>query len=553
MSRNLLVGSRKHRSTVAIALVLLASTLVSCARAAPEQGPKPEDTAELVAQLPEPDGPVDQISWNLTTGEPTTLDPRNAVTYSSGQVVANLCDFLLRRDSEFDTYPNLAEIEQTSPTEAVIRLRDDARFWDGSPVTAADVIYSLERAADPGNSIVAFVFGAVQSIQPGPENSVVVTFSEPDASFVHGMATIAGAIIQQEWAEQAEGEIGSNATGLMCSGPYKLESWQSGSSMTLEKNDDYWNADLVPFADRVDFSFVTDTNAVAQALDAGDMDGSYEIPATVLPALRESAQGQLILGPSTQTFALNFAHAGGPFADQRLRLALQKSLDRDSIASIIFDGAAEASYAFLSTTSWPNESSDIYADGYEKWVEERAYDIEAAAELVDASTYDGATVTLGIAAGNDAESRVAQLVQQQMKAVGVELTIEPLQPLVAAQAAFDPTAREGLDLLLRSSFNSSQSPIEPLFFAMLPGQAYNTSEFDNDEVTRLLYEARAEFDPRKQAELLVQAQDIYESENPTIPVVELRTRTFLNNALTGAVTSFAYWGMPQMAYIGSAG
>lgn len=547
----ILSNSHKLSTLVSMGCVVLVGISLTACSSGPSQSAGGDH--ELVSQMPAATGPVDKITWNLTAGEPTTLDPRNAATYSSGQVVANLCDFLLQKDADFNLHANLAKVEQTTPTEVTITLRDDVRFWDGSPVTVQDVVYSLERAADPENSIVAYAFDAVDSIKAAGDQKVVVKFSSPDSSFVTGMSTIAGAVIKKEWAEKAGDAVGTSSGGLMCSGPYKLDSWKSGSSLFMSANDDYWNDELRPKAKTVDFTFVTDTTAASQALSTGEIDGSYELPPTVIPNLENSKNGSLIFGPSTQDFGISFAGPDGPFKDPSLRQAMQKALDRKAIAKSVFKGSAEPLYTMLTTTTWPNESSDIYQKAYATWEKEREFDLDAAKQLVEDSNYDGQTVVLGTTAGDEVENTMAQLVQQQAKEIGITVKIQALQPLVAAQAEYDAAARKGLDLLVGSSFNSSQNPIEPLFFTVIPEQPYNTTEYDNSEVTELLTAARGEFDAKKQAELLVKAQSIYEADNVTIPLVETHTTTFVNKDLTGAVTSFAYWSMPQMAFIGDAG
>lgn len=545
------LATKKTRVPLIAALSVLSVALVSCSGDGntSDEGP---GSNELISQLPPADNPVDLVKWNLTAGEPTTLDPRNSVTLSAGNVVSNLCENLLQMDAEFNARPQLAEVDQVSPTEVRIDVRDDATFWDGSPVTAEDVAFSLERSADPENSVVAIAFDQVNDISVEDDHTVKVTFDEPNASFLTSMSTIAGAVIKKDWAETAEDAVGTSEGGLMCSGPYKLEKWKNGSKLTITANEDYWKADAVPKAKQVDFTFITDTTAVTQALDSGEIDGSYELPPSVIPSLSDSANGKLLYGPSTQTFGLSIATPEGQLADQNLREALQKAIDRDALATAVFEGAAEPTYTMLSTTTWPNASADVYEKAYPTWEKRRAFDVEAAKKLVEQSDYDGTPIVLGTTAGNEVETRVSQLVQQQAQEIGIKVKIEQLQPLVASQAAYDETARKGLDLLIGSSFNTSQNPLEPVTLTVLPGQPYNTAGFDNDEATELILKARSEFNPDKQAELLVQAQEIYEDANITIPLVETRTTTFLNNRLTGAITSFAYWSMPQMMYVGSA-
>ncbi|WP_315770762.1 ABC transporter substrate-binding protein [Rhodococcoides kroppenstedtii] len=529
----------------------LTSALVACSGGGTQAN---EQVAEedLVSVMPAASGDVDRITWNLTTGEPDTLDPRNAVNYSSGQVVRNMCESVLAMDPEFGITSGLASVDQRSPTELVLTIDENAKFWDGTPVTPDDVVYSLNRSADPTDSVVSFAFVSLESVSATGPNEVTVRLTEPDSMFMQSMATISGAVIKKEWAEAAGDGVGTPEGGLMCSGPFELQSWDSGSRITMVRNDAYWNPELRPFASEVEFRFVTDASAVTQALQAGEIDGAYELPASVVPSLRTTDAGQLTLGPSTQGVNIAVARPDGPLADVAIREALQRAIDRDALSSSVFNGAAQPNYTHLTSTTWPNSERDAYQVLYDQFAEERAFDVEEAKTMVENSSYDGSPIVMVTRAGDDVMSRLAQLVQQQAKSIGLNVEVQVMQPLIFAQAQYDPSARVGVDLILSTSFNSGQNPLEPLGFDLLPGESYNYTNFDNPEVTRLLSEARASDDLTKQTELILEAQKIYEPDSSVISLVNTYTTTFVNKRLTGAVTSFAYWSMPQMAYIGSA-
>ncbi|ROR46533.1 ABC transporter substrate-binding protein [Kitasatospora cineracea] len=543
---------RKTWGLRAAAGLLAGTTLVACSGQGGQNtaGPKVE-ASKLVSKLPDPKGNVSTVKWNVY-GEPETLDPRNAVNYGSGQITRNMCEGLFKMDPEFKVSENLASAyQQVSPTELKLTIRAGVKFWDGKPLTAEDVAYSLKRSAAE-DSVVNFGFIFVKGIQATGPMEVTLTFSQPDANFVDNLATLAGVVIEKDWAEKTGDKVGTSTGGLMCTGPYKFGSWQSGTGITIQRNDAYWNADLKPRAAEIDFSFIADDTALAQALDAGEIDGSYELPPSTLAKLLKSKSGQVVFGPSTQSTALSVANPGTPLADAKLRDAFQRSLDREAIAKVIFNGAAEPNYTELTPETWPTAERSLYQPDYDKWVKARSYDPEAAKKLVKESTYDGRPLVLAIMAGDETASRVAQLVQQQAKAIGVTVTIQTMQPLVYAQASYDATKRQGIDLLYSSSFNSRQEPLEPLGFDLIPEQAYNYTNFNVPEVTELLTGARSSFDAKERAAMIVKAQEIYEPLNGVISLVSNNAATFVNNRLTGAVTSFAYWSMPQMAYLGAA-
>jgi peptide/nickel transport system substrate-binding protein len=540
LSRRLGVG------LVGVAVVLAAA---GCSSSSKDGGTKVDLSGELVAQLPAAKGPVDRVVWNLTKGEPDTLDPRNAATYSGGQVVNNLCEPLVKVDAHYDLTPNLATYEQVSPTQLRYTLNGKAKFWDGKPVTAEDVAYSLQRAADPA-SIVSFIYANVKSIDVTGPQQVTVTFKAPDELFNNEMSTIAGLIVEKAFTEKAGKSVGTPAGGLMCSGPFKLVSWKSGDSIEITLNDDYWNAERRPLAKDVKFTFVTDTTAVTQALQSGEIDGAYELPASSLGSLSKAKSGRLVFGPSTQSTSLARANAGGVLADPRLMEALQLVIDRDGIAKAIYHGAATPLYSYLTPTTWPNDQKSPYQAAYDKLQRERTFDPAKAKKLVADSGYAGQPIVLAITAGDETQTRVAQLVQQQAQQAGITIKIRSLQPLVMSQATYDSKKRKGLDLLYSESFNGVQDPIEPLGFTFLPDGFYNYTAFSDPTVTDDLNKARQTFDDSERAKLIIAAQTIYEQANVSIQIVSNNTVTFLRKGLTGAVTSFAYWAMPQMAYVG---
>ncbi|MEW2571832.1 ABC transporter substrate-binding protein [Streptomyces sp. NPDC047070] len=538
------------RGSAAAAAVLLAAGSLAACGGAKSETPAPTNTSKLVSVLPSAKADVDKVTWNVS-GEPDTLDPRNAVNYGSGQIVRNMCEGLLKMDAKFAVSPNLATYDQVSPTRLKLKIRDGVKFWDGKPLTAEDVAYSLKRSAAE-DSVVSYGFLLVKNIEVTGDQEVTVTFRAPDSTFVSSLATVAGAVMQKAWAEKTGDKVGTATGGLMCTGPYAFDSWRAGSGITIKRNAAYWDTALKPRAAQVDFTFVSDDTALAQALEAGEIDGAYEVPVSTFAKLSKSSKGRLVFGPSTQSATLSVARPDGPLKDQKLRDAFQRAIDRAAIAKVVYNGAAQPNYTHLTPATWPTAERDLYQPDYDKWAKARSYDVTAAKKLAESSSYDGSELVLAIAAGDQVSSRVAQLVQQQAKAIGVKIKIQSMQPLVFDQAGYDASKRKGIDLIFGASFNAQQNPLEPLGFDLMPDQPYNYTDYDDPQVTELLTDARSSFDAKERAELTVKAQKIYEPVTSTISLVSTNTATFLNNRLAGAVTSFAYWSMPQMAYVGAA-
>ncbi|MGW1668158.1 ABC transporter substrate-binding protein [Streptomyces sp. NPDC002324] len=542
------MASPQIRRAAVLSLVLAASTLTACSGGTTGKQ-KPVSADDLISSLPAAKGPVDRIVWNLTEGEPDTLDPANAATTASGQVVRNLCDSLLTTDAEFRLKPNLASYEQVTPTKLVLTIRQGTRFWDGTTVTAEDVAFSLRRAADP-SKITSYLFANVSSMKATGADKITVDFKRPDEMFTSEMANIV--VIKKAFAEKAGDKLGTPAGGLMCSGPFKLDEWTSGDSITMSRNDAYWNTARRPFAKSVKFTFVTDATSLTQSLNAGEIDGAYELSAASVPALRKSQKGRLVFGPSPQSVNIYVARPDGVMADGDLRAALQRMIDRAALAKAVYHGAATPMYTMTAPASWPVDQRAVYEKAYKSYETSRSYDMAAAKKLVEKSSYKGQEIVLATQAGDDAQSRTAQLVQQQGRQVGLKIRIQSMQPLVFTQAGYDASKRQGIDLMLATNFSAAPDPLETIGFVYLPKQVYNYTDYEDSQVTKLFGEARATFDGARRAATVVEMQSLFEKANTTIPLVSTNTATFLNNRLTGAVTSFAYWSMPQMAYVGAA-
>lgn len=552
MSLTMIARRRWRHSTFVALAVVLTATATGCS-----SGSDKNDSAEdapggpqIVSMSEAAKGGVDLVTWNLTSGEPDTLDPPNAATYGGGQVVMNMCDSLMRYDAEYNMSPGLATFEQVSPTELVYTLKEGAEFWDGKPVTPEDVVYSLNRAK--ADSVVSAFFDAVKSIDATGANAVTVTFSTPDEKFNTEMTNIAGVIYEKGFAEAAGKDFGTAAGGVMCSGPFKLDTWESGNSITISRNDEYWDEARKPLTKQVKFTFVTDATSVSQALNSGEIDGAYELPPSAVAALKDSDEGRLYYGPSTQSAFLAVANPGGATADPKLMAALQHIVDREAVAEKVYQGAAQPLYTFLTPRTWPTDENATYESASQEYVDQRAYDLDSAQKLVDESDYDGKELVVAYQDGNASAAQVTQLIQQEAKKVGINLKLQSMGALAFQQAGYDASKREGIDFIYRTNFNSIADPLEPLLFYFVPNSFYNYSGYSDPEVTDILSQARAEFDGSTRADLVIEAQRRYEAENLVVPVVALNTVTFLNNRLAGAVTSFAYWSTPNMATIGSA-
>ena len=124
----------------------------------------------------------------------------------------------------------------------MVTLKDGVTFWDGKPMTADDVVFSLGRARDAKlGGFYPQVFARVKDIKATGPLEVTITMTEPDYWFRSELSGPAGVVLEKAFVEAAGEKFGTVDGGTMCTGPYKLDSWKTGEGVTIVKNDTYWD------------------------------------------------------------------------------------------------------------------------------------------------------------------------------------------------------------------------------------------------------------------------------------------------------------------------
>ncbi|MFJ3803425.1 ABC transporter substrate-binding protein [Streptomyces sp. NPDC090088] len=499
-------------------------------------------------------GRLDSLVWDLPAGEPTTLDYQQAGDSSPYLVVSNLCDSLLRLNPDFSTSPALARSwDQPDARTLVLHLRDDVRFWDGTALTSADVVYSLKRQLDP-NAIANSFFVNVKSIEATGTHTVTVRFTRPDELFLKELATTAGTVVQARYAQRAGKKFGTAAGGVMCSGPFELAAWKSGASIELKANSHYWDARYRAHARKVTLLFVTDTTALTQALASGAIDGAYDVPNAALPTLKGSVAGQLYYGPSLKSVQVAPLQEKGISAEPDIRRALSLAIDRTQLADTVYRGAATPSTTVLPTTGWDLEATAVYqkaaADLPLAHTTPTAADLRTARALV--AEHPGLhSGTLAVAAGNQDQINAASVIQQAARSIGITLTIRQLPALQFSSMFYDPTYRRGLDFVLAEAFLDIPDPLDWIPNLVLPDAMFNWAGFDDPAATAALTKAQQTLDPHERALLVTDAQRRWEARTLAVPLLSPYEVTYMNKRITGATTSFAQTFSPSLALIGS--
>jgi peptide/nickel transport system substrate-binding protein len=536
-------------SVVALVLVLAmtGAVLGGCGKGGSDAG----GDITLQSTTPAATGTVDHITWDLATGEPRTLDPMFVGDYSDAFVCGQIYDTLVRNSADYEILPCIAESwKQVDPLTLVYQIRQDAKFWDGNPVTADDVVFSLARQMDPLGVWYA-MFATVESIKKTGDWEVTVKFTAPTELFAKSVG--ATVIVEKSVVEAAGKDYGSGKN-IMGSGPYKLVSWTSGANIELEANADYWDSSLKPKVKAVTIEFLTDTGTITSALISGELDGLYEVPIATVPALRDATNGKLYYGPSLITSAVVPVNPDSPIGNANVRKALSLAIDRQQIVDSVYQGAAMINKTITPPTAWGTDSAAraIYEAAYAEIAGDKP-DLEAAKALVKAETGTDQPMTLAYAAGSQDMLQICSIIQQAAKDIGLTVTLKPIQPLDYSNAFYVEEYRKGIDMLLTIGFQSQPDPLDLLPMIVGPYALFNWIGWKGqqaDEAWGYLEQAGMSFDPTERATLITKSQKLIMDAGVSIPLTCNYEVSYMNNRISGAPCSFAYLGAPCLAMLG---
>ncbi len=360
-----------------------------------------------------------RIVWGKP-GEITYGDVHVAGTSASWDVFQLVYETLLTTNENFELQPGLAESwEQVSPTEYVFTLRENAAFSNGRKVVPADVVGTFERILDPETaSYWAKQFGTVANVEALDERRVKVTLEEPHTAFLPAVAHISAAIIPIE--EYKAGSF-DPITQMLGSGPYRVEEHKQDESWTFKANPHYWREGY-PLAETLYAPIIPDEAARIAALREGRIDYTFFGNPDVELLLARDDNIKIAKQETSNYFRVdvNAKNADRPFHDQRLRQAMNLSLDREAIRDLVFAGTTEVDYPV------PRAFGLEACRSLPSYATPRDERLEMARKLLEEAGKPAPEVSIIAPSSNELYSRIAQVMQQSMAEAGFVVTIEQI-------------------------------------------------------------------------------------------------------------------------------
>ncbi|WP_019634097.1 ABC transporter substrate-binding protein [Actinomadura atramentaria] len=352
-------------------------------------------------------------------GISTDLVPANFFTNSNagvttiiGLVYESLVHYPVDR---LTPQPKLAKSWTISPDgrTVTLALRDDVTFHSGRPFTSKDVAFSLKTYADPKwNGQLKSTAQAIDSIDAKDPHTAVLHLKHPLGNILD-LLEIVPIVDEKTFAGVGTG------SAYVGTGPFKFDKWTPNTRLEFSKNPNYWVAGR-PYLDAVDISVITDATALTSQLRSGQIDYAYGSSFLDIERLEKSGKfGKIQLqGAETQIYVGTNVTAEG-LSDVRVRQAIAHALDRDRVIAEVFRGSG-----YTANLPWP-KTSPAYDAGLNATYRR---DVARAKSLLAAYGKPVPTLKYSYPAKDPLIAATAQIVQANLKEIGIEATLDPLDP-----------------------------------------------------------------------------------------------------------------------------
>ncbi len=409
-----------------------------------------------------------------------TLHPANYSTTEEHNILNQLYDTLMymNPNGEEEPEPRIAESYEISEDglDYTFHLRSDVTFHDGNPVTAADVVASIEtyKASEYQGSQISML----SSVEALDDTTVVCHLDSPYAPFLRGILT--PFIFEASYLEADEDAFVNAPIG---SGAYKFVSRAAGSNVVLEANEDYYRG--APSVKDVTFEVIPENTTKAIALQTGEVNFA-EIDSSVLAQLEANPEINVDRVNQSGFAYVSMNTEKEPFNNVAFRQAVNYAIDRENIIAVCYDDNAEV-------------NSNICAKerfGYSDDQFQYTYDPDKAAELLEEAGIE-TPYNLGTLLVAEKYANLATVLQQDLKNVGleVEIAIEEFNSYIGdlTSGNYDITA-------LNMTLDGDTQSLEMAFTTDYIGTA-NNARYSDEEMDSLFDAARTEVDTDKRLEI----------------------------------------------------
>ncbi len=574
----------KKTLSLLLSLVFVVSLLAGCgnpgtttATPTPDANPETSGTpAPEGTPAPSAGGPF-EITLNIAS-EPQSIDPALNSAVDGAIMLSHMFEGLMKwKDSGVETpgsdgtctNAELTEGQAESYEKVVnddgtvtytFKIRSDARWSDGKPVTAGDFVYSWQRLVTPettadynymidsvvnANEIMAGDMDPTELAVSAPDDSTfVVTLTSDLPYFLEVCAFPATFPVRQDVTTKDDGTPNDQWTfdvaTYLCNGPYKLTAWNHNSEIVMEPNEQYYDAaNLGP--DKITFKLMDDQNAMLSGFNSGELDFIEDVPQAELPDL--IASGDLKIVDYIGTYYVCYQTQKAPFDDPRVRQAFTLAVDRTFIVDKVTQAGQVPANGFVPAGVYDAAGStgdDFRTVGgaYYSIEGDADYSYEAncekARELLADAGYpngEGFPVVEYLYNTSDAHKAVAEALQNMWETeLGVKVTLNNQE-----WAVFLQTRKDGNYSIARNGWIADYNDPMSFLDMWLTGGGNNDAQYANADYDAKIQEAKNTTDPAARMQLMHEAENIIMGQDWALNPLYFYTQKYMLSDRVGGM------------------
>ena len=460
---------------------------------------------------------VSHLTWALPAPI-RGLEYTHSADSGTATVVSLGCETLVKYDRIGRLRPALATAF-TTPNALTYsyRIRKNVKFWDGTTLTPADVVYSLQRAgsAKAGSQIAAF-YTAVKSINAVGDR-VVIRLKQPDPYFRYAVAVTY--ILQKSYWQKNVKDIGTPQKLTMCTGPFRFTKFRGDETTELVAFDGYWGGR--PRVRAITLKVIVNEATRLLAMRQGEIDGSFRISQDVIDQWKRLSNTSIQLAPELRTAYLSLDTAVEPWNDVHVRRAIAYSFDRAGLVKAVLRGYGDVAPTMPPPEQWGDVMNQAQVRAFYRTLPKYSFDLNRArAELKQSAFPDGFKATLPYPDSEQTLGKAALALSQSLKKLGIDLTVKevptdswfaklynhpsPLGPQIISWGVDYPDPADALHFIYDSKGATKN--------------AFNTANYKNAAMDRYLAQQQNSIKPGVRAAAIRRALRLAATDVPYVPI-----------------------------------
>ncbi|EAU4678779.1 oligopeptide ABC transporter substrate-binding protein OppA [Salmonella enterica subsp. diarizonae] len=461
--------------------------------------------------------------------EVQSLDPHKIEGVPESNVNRDLFEGLLISDVEGHPSPGVAEKWENKDFKVwTFHLRKNAKWSDGTPVTAHDFVYSWQRLADPNTASpyasylqyghIANIDDIIAGKKPATDLGVKalddhtfeVTLSEPVPYFYKLLVHPSVSPVPKSAVEKF-GDKWTQPANIVTNGAYKLKNWVVNERIVLERNPQYWDNDKTVI-NQVTYlpisSEVTDVNRYR----SGEIDMTYNnMPIELFQKLKKEIPNEVRVDPYLCTYYYEINNQKAPFNDVRVRTALKLALDRDIIVNKVKNQGDLPAYSY---TPPYTDGAKLVEPEWFKWSQEKRNE-EAKKLLAEAGFTADKPLTFDLLYNtSDLHKKLAIAVASIWKKnLGANVKLENQE-----WKTFLDTRHQGSFDVARAGWCADYNEPTSFLNTMLSDSSNNTAHYKSPAFDKLIADTLKVTDDAQRSELYAKAEQQLDKDSAIVPV-----------------------------------